>query len=434
VNDDTFERAKASFAEGVAHFEAGRLTEAERRFEASLSLLPDRASTLANLAAVRIRQGALESALELLERSLSLQADQADAWCQRGIALAGLGRDDDAIASFERSLAVDASLPAAWYHLGCMRNEVRQHARAFDAFERLLALDSQQGDAWFRRGQTLQWLDRHGDALLSYQRALAIDPSHAQAWINCGGIHREAGRVEAAAAAYRQALAHGADPELLRFYLASVEGQGTPAAPPRGHLQQLFDGYAERFDDHLVQVLRYRGHERLVDLLRQAAPGWRFAQAIDLGCGTGLCGVQLKPLVDHLDGVDLSAQMLVKARSLRIYERLEQADVVEHLNATVQRYDLVAAADVFTYIGDLDRVFAAVARVLKPQALFAFCVELATDHVEYELRGSLRYAHSRRYIEALATRHGYRIAQTAVEPMREDQRRPLNALYAVLSR
>jgi predicted TPR repeat methyltransferase len=72
--------------------------------------------------------------------------------------------------------------------------------------------------------------------------------------------------------------------------------------------------------------------------------------------------------------------------------------------------------------------------VLQPQSLFAFCVEAASDHFEYELHGSLRYAHSRRYIEALAARHGYRIEHTAVEPMREDQRRPVDALYAVLSR
>ena len=55
MDDVTFERAKALFIEGVAQFEAGDSAEAERCFEASLALLPERASTLVNLGAVRVQ-------------------------------------------------------------------------------------------------------------------------------------------------------------------------------------------------------------------------------------------------------------------------------------------------------------------------------------------------------------------------------------------
>jgi predicted TPR repeat methyltransferase len=229
-------------------------------------------------------------------------------------------------------------------------------------------------------------------------------------------------------------LAHGGDPELVGFFLAAVEGHQMPASAPRAHVQQLFDHYAERFDAHLVQVLHYSGHERLADALTRAADGRRFAHALDLGCGTGLCGALLKRLAARIDGVDLSAPMLAQARRLQLYDQLVQVDVCEHLAATDHRYDLIAASDVFTYIGDLDAVFVGVRRVLDVGGLFCFSVEAASDDEDFVLRGSLRYAHSRRYVEALAARHGCTVRCVKRLPMREDQQRPIDALYVVLAR
>ena len=432
----TFERAKALFIEGVTHFEAGDAAAAERCFEASLALVPARASTLVNLGAARVRLGKHQQALQALEQSIALDASQPDAWEHRGVASAGLGRVADSIASFERALALDAQSLSAQFHLGCMLNEGRQHTRALTVFERLLAAEATRGEAWFRHGQTLQALDRHDEALGSYERALALDAAQPQAWINRGGILREAGRHAEAAASYRQALAQGGDPEMVAFCLASVERSAAlPAAAPRAHVQGLFDDYAGQFDQHLLQVLHYRGHEVLGRALRAAAQGRRFAHALDLGCGTGLCGVQLQPLAARIDGVDLAANMLAQARQRGVYERLEQGDIAAHLASTDRRYDLVAAADVFTYVGALDDVFAGVARVLQADGLFGFAVEAADDAPDgFVLRPSLRYAHARGYLEALAQRHGFGVRSLQRQPIREDQRTTIDAWYGVLSR
>lgn len=432
-----FERAKALFLEGVAHAEAGDAASAEARFEASLALLPERASTLANLGTVRLALDKTEAALHALERSLALDAAQPDAWCQRGLALARLHRLADSVASFERALALDEHYRPALFHLGCMLNESRRHAQALQAFERLLALDADSGAAWFRHGQTLQALGRPAPALASYERALALDAAQPQAWINRGGILRESGRAAEAAAAYRSALAHGGDAEMIAFCLAAVEpGRAAPAAPPRDHVQGLFDDYAQQFDAHLVQALHYRGHEALVDELRQAAGERWFGRALDLGCGTGLVGELLRTRATRIDGVDLAAGMLDAARVKGIYDRLVQADVATFLATTDDCYDLVAAADVFTYLGALDAVFAGVARVLLPGGLFAFCCEVADDDgaADVVLRASLRFAHSRAYLERLAREHGFAVLRLVRRPFREDRQVMLNAWYGVLSR
>jgi predicted TPR repeat methyltransferase len=430
-----FERAKALFLEGIAHIESGDAAAAERCFEASLAVVPQRASTLLNLGVARVQLGKLEPALAALEQSIALDASQPDVWCHRGIAAGRLGRVADAIASFERALALDPSSQPALFQLGGMLNASKQHARALGLFERLLALDADSAAAWFRHGQTLHLLGRPAEALLSYDRALKLDEAQPQAWLNRGGILREAGRDADAASAYRQALAHGGDAEMIEFCLAAVEHRAPPMSPPRSHVQGLFDDYADEFDDHLLRSLRYCGHEVLLDELRRAAAGRHFARALDLGCGTGLCGGALRALAERVDGVDLAANMLARARSRGVYADLVQADVASYLAATERRYDLVAAADVFTYVGELDAVFAGVARVLDAGGLFGFSVEAADDDgADIVLRGSLRYAHTRRYLEALAQRHGFAVLGLARKPFREDQRVMLPAWYGVLSR
>lgn len=431
--DDAFERAKAAFLDGVQHSEAGRWGEAEACFEASLALWPQRSSTLFNLGAMRVRLGKHELALQALDRSLAIDPEQPDAWCQRGLALLHLKRADDAAGSFERALRIDPRHAPSLYHLGCALNELRQHERALPLFERLLKADDGQAQAWFRHGQTLQALDRHDEAMPSYERALALDAAQPQAWLNHADLLKRQGRVADAIAAYRTALTHGADAELVDFYLAPLENRSA-AGMPRRYVQELFDDYAARFDEHLLGALHYHGHELVVDAVKQAAPGRRFERALDLGCGTGLCGPLLKAIAQHVDGVDLSPQMLLQARRRAVYDQLVQADITEHLSAADARYDLVLAADVFTYVGAIEPVLVALQRVLMDDALLGFSVEVADDDVEFRLHDGLRFAHSRRHIEALARRHGLALLQCRRQPMREDQRRPVDAWYVVLAR
>ena len=109
-----------------------------------------------------------------------------------------------------------------------------------------------------------------------------------------------------------------------------------PASVPKRYVQSLFDDYADTFDEHLVNALRYEAHRFLVDNLRGVGLE-RFHAALDLGCGTGLCGPLVKRAVQRLDGVDLSPLMLDKARALGVYELLVQGDLVQHLRGAWDR-------------------------------------------------------------------------------------------------
>jgi predicted TPR repeat methyltransferase len=430
--NDAFERARQCFFDGLQALEAGRLDDAERSFEASLALVPGRASTLTNLGAVRIRLGRPAEALPLLDEAVAAQPEHVEGWLQRALALERLGRDAEALPCFERVLAQAPDDAPTLYRTAMALNRLGRHADALARLEHLLRVDPEHARGWTLHGQTLQSLERHDDALPSYERALALDPTDAWAWTLRGGLLKDLGRRDEAIFAFEQAIAHGGDAEYNGYFLAALGGRPKPARAPGAYVQQLFDGYAERFDEHLVQVLNYRSPQMLAQ--RIAALGRRFGHALDLGCGTGLCGPLVAPVVVRLDGVDLSQAMLDKARALGVYAQLDRADLVDHLRTTPHRHDLVLAADVFTYLGDLSDVFAGVARVLEPGGWFVFSVERADDGLDFELRGTLRYAHSARYLRTLAASGGFDVGEITEATLREDQRRPIAGLLVLLQR
>lgn len=395
--DTALEAARQHFLQGVAHFEAGRFIEAQARFEAALELAPGRASVLFNLGATHFRLGQMHEALPLLAQATAADPAQADAWT----------------------------------HLGLVQVALAQWRGAVDAMQRALALTPQNAALWLLCGRAQLRLGDADAAMRAYDRALAIAPGLGEAWSERGSLLRELGRNDEAARCFEQAIALGFETELNAYYLASVRGQGAPAAPPRRYVEALFDDYAADFEAHLTDQLRYSAHASLLRPLLQQ--GGRHRIVLDLGCGTGLCGTLIRPLADAVDGVDVSRAMLEKTRQLGVYRDLTHADLVSFVSETGRSYDLVLAADVFIYVGELAAVFKSVRRILARGGSFALTVELPPAGQDFCLLPSLRYAHSKNYIQNLAKASGFVIAHAFEAPLRYDQQRPVQGLYVYLN-
>ncbi|MFM8767055.1 MAG: tetratricopeptide repeat protein [Rubrivivax sp.] len=445
--DSSFERAKECFVLGNAAFESGQLIEAERQFLESLRWLPGRPSTLSNLGATRIALGRHQEALEPLAQALEGAPTDAQVWSKQGFALSCLGRLEEAQASHARALEIDAGRVGDWVQRALSLMGLKRHAEALACLDQALKLRPDDAQLHYRKGQALILLQRPPQALAALQRAVQLDATLHQAWGDLGSLLSESGRHHEALDAWQQALQHGGDQELLRYQMAGEQARlaaglsasETPAHPPRAYVEQLFDDYAEGFDEHLTR-LGYQAPKVLASglgRLLSARPGELatagrgvFRHALDLGCGTGLCAAPLGPWTLRLTGIDVSAQMLEKAQALQRYDRLLQADLIEHLNTTPDRHDLVVAADVFVYVGALEAVFAGVRRVIEPGGVFCFSVESIGDDRDYALLSSLRYGHSSRYLHHLAPMHGFELAQLRPGPLRHDEQHAVSGLYA----
>jgi len=230
------------------------------------------------------------------------------------------------------------------------------------------------------------------------EQALEIDPSWAAAWFALGEARQRLGKFGPARAAFAETLR--LDPEDRQgaaLRLAALDGRAVGALP-RAYVTRLFDDYAPRFSAHLIDDLFYRGPAVLFDAVQRLAPGRRHRRALDLGCGSGLAGVAFRGLVDELTGVDLSPAMIEEARRTGAYDALAEGDVVEFLHGQPGgRADLILAADLFVYVGDISPLLNAAARALAPGGLLAFTVE-AEPGDGFHLGETLRFRHSLGYV------------------------------------
>lgn len=215
--------------------------------------------------------------------------------------------------------------------------------------------------------------------------------------------------------------------------LAAVNGDRVSTAP-RAYVTNLFDQYAASFDAELVGRLAYRVPQVLraaVDEVGETADTpWRIA---DLGCGTGLCGEQFRALGRLMIGVDLSPKMIEHARRRGVYDRLIVDDLLAALTPDHAPFDLIIAGDVFIYVGDLETVFARVARSVPRRGLFAFSTE-HHDGGDYHLRPTGRFAHSPAYIRSLADAHQFEIRRQQPVAVRHEAGSAIHGHLYVLRR
>lgn len=283
---------------------------------------------------------------------------------------------------------------------------------AADALARAVARAPDRAPTWARLGEVAERLGDLDAAARAFEHALGGAPADVAALRGLAGVRVRQRRLDDAAALYRRLRDAAPDDPGARHMLAALGGEA-PAAPPPGHVRALFDAYAPDFDASLVGDLGYQ----VPALMRAALGAQRFARALDLGCGTGLAGAAIRDRVDHLEGVDASPRMVERARA-RGYDRLAVGDLVEHLDAGGPPFELVLAADVLLYLGDLAPVHAAARRRLATGGWFVYSVEAGPQ--PFALAPTGRYTHGRAYLESLAAAHGFAILRLDAATLRRE--------------
>jgi predicted TPR repeat methyltransferase len=156
---------------------------------------------------------------------------------------------------------------------------------------------------------------------------------------------------------------------------------------------------------------------------------------LDLGCGTGLIAEHIRPLANHLTGIDLSPEMVTRAQASKLYDVLEVMEITEWLRRDdTPRFDLILACDTLIYFGDLRQVIVPAASRIENGGLLAFTVEDG-DHAEgFRLTDSGRYTHTRDHISEVAEEAGMQIERITRQVLRYEYGEPVTGLLAVLER
>lgn len=286
-------------------------------------------------------------------------------------------------------------------------------------------------------------------------------------------VHRPCSRRHFYAASNRLPVDHPMSNK-ARFYLAtfseddiadSTNGEDFMSAfrvcidrCPEEYIVSLYSSFASNFDELLVNKLQYKTPTLLRRMVSEVVSNdprngrlWA-RRGADLGCGTGLSGVAFRDCTRHLIGVDLSKEMVEKARERKCYDEVVVGDVECVLHQTGQRstddppdqqkigdfFDLIFACDVFVYMGDLQSIFHSVSTSLVTKGIFAFSTEhldeqRAGDH-PYVLQACARFAHKHQYIEGLAKEFDFDIKALKTCPIRKNAGKDVEGMLVVLEK
>lgn len=250
-------------------------------------------------------------------------------------------------------------------------------------------------------------------AYLCQKQAAELAPNSASKWSHLGELAHIAGLRDEARLSYEHYLNLRPDDAEVQHILVALRDETPPARVPNECIQQLYERFSSFYDSNLVDQLDYVVPERLSEAIESIFPGRTDLTILDLGCGTGLSGERLRPRASRLNGIDLSSEMVAKARKRNLYDSLEVAEITSWLETTAlansqgdaRKFDLIVACDTLIYFGDLSQVIQPASQLLNKGGAIAFSVE-RSEEPKYILTDSGRYAHHTEHIEQVTRSAG----------------------------
>ncbi len=105
--------------------------------------------------------------------------------------------------------------------------------------------------------------------------------------------------------------------------------------------------------------------------LREILSGKKFDNCLEIGCGTGKNTIWLEGITGHLTSIDLSEEMLLKAKAKIKSEKVEfkQSDINAPWNFTDKKFDLITFSLVLEHIKDLDHIFDQASKLLSDDGI-----------------------------------------------------------------
>jgi len=382
----------------------GEIAEAEQHFLTTIQLQPKHTNALYRLAFLLQTRNDLGQAARYYQKALRIDPKDAGSHHNLGAILVSKKKYAAAIAHFKKALLLQPDNLEALNNLGSIYLLQKNPTLALKYFF-ILAQKTHDYNAYFNLGVIYMDLGRIDDAIIYLTEALKIKPGDFAAYSNLGSIFLRREDYVNAQACYEKALALKPDNQEIIYLLAAITEQQEPTTAPREYVESLFDQYASYYEKHL-SFLGYK----VPELLFAAVSNYtnlaeRKLNILDLGCGPGTVGVTFKAITNKIIGVDLSEKMLDLAQQKGIYSELKHLSIEDALEF-YHDLDLVIAADVLVYLGDLTNIFAKAKQSLVKDGVFAFTVEKIATY-PYILQRTARFAHSLQYINELIKKNGF---------------------------
>jgi len=421
--------------EAKAEHKRGRFGEARRRYQRILKRHPEMTPALHYLGVLEHMEGNHEAGLALVRRAHARDPDDYDIRKNLSNLLNDMNRCEEAEPLCRALIAERPDDPGNHSNHCAALRKLGRFAQAISAGQQAVALAPAHAAGWHALANALGSAGELQRAIEAYEKVIEIKPDFSPAHNSlCRALLQleQAGmlsrfRLRRTRKAYRRWVQQVPGHPTATFMLEALEKGQTPARMPDTAVKASFDAYAEDFDKH-IRSLDYRAPELIAEVLaRRLPPANQDMDVLDGGCGTGLCSALLHPFARHLSGVDLSYEMLRRAKATGHYDELVEAELGDFLDTREQFFDLCVFVDVLTYFGDLSAILSSAARALKPEGLLAFSVE-KSDRPGSHLHATGRYSHHREHTAASLADAGLRDVEQTEAIIRTEGNLPVHGL------
>lgn len=431
---------------GVLKRNADETEKAMDYFEKAIESAPDMPDGFAQKALTLRQAERYEEALTFYDRALALEPENIVVLNGKGIALEALERYEDALACYCEAIALNPRFADAYNNRANVYVKLGKKWDAEDDFKYAVKIDPSYAEAYNNLGALLFAEERYEESLECYRKAFLINEHSAEAMNNLAMAVKAAGDCEEAVALLFNALVtnpsqktiqhnlaaalyelhtHENKPEdagklaekwaekypdhiIARHLCASFKGE-IPNGEDSAYVRELFDAFADTFDDTLEKI-GYRIPDLMAEAMEKHRPdGKKFGHVLDAGCGTGLCGVKIRPYAEKLTGADLSEKMIRRAREKSVYDSLETAEIRDYLQKNAETFDCVVMGDVACYFSDLAPLLSDVFTALKPDGFLFFTIQEHSGGQACVLQPSGRYAHNCDKLKELVLKQGFEI-------------------------
>ncbi|WP_131783479.1 tetratricopeptide repeat protein [Legionella gresilensis] len=440
--------------------------QALHHYHLALKNAPDFAAAHFNLGLLFVNQNKLDAARIQFQNVLILNPKHLDALFYLGVLALDINDLTQAEQAFQQILVENNSHVDALTNLGVIAVKRDQGQLAVDYFSKALALNNDHIEARNNLAATFMHHDRFENALMHYDYLLQKDPNNIEYLYNSGVAQMALGHLNEAinhfehllsvenkhfaalnnlAAIYirlndkekakkllLQALIVNPEDKASQHMLNALSGLDKPVETAPEYAANLFNNYALYYDEHVQKYLKYSLPQQIFHILSELNIT-HCEKTLDLGCGTGLTGQVLRDVSQQLIGIDISKKMLDWARPKGIYDKLIESEALTYLKAEKELYNLIVAADVLPYFGELSPLFQQISNHLETQGYFIFSTEISST-MPWQLQESARFSHHEKYLEQLAEANSLKMIFKKQIVARHQEGKPLPSWLIVMQK
>lgn len=181
------------------------------------------------------------------------------------------------------------------------------------------------------------------------------------------------------------------------------------------YISLLYQKFASSYDKQM-ELLEAKSITNIIKNL----PEKFYDSILDLGCGSGLFAKKFKGHFKSITGVDISQEMLNKAKETHLYNHLIKKDIFHYLNNNEKKFDLIVMSEVFCYIEKPEEIFKLIYQHMNKNTVFAFTTE-TTENKKTSLSLYGHFQHSNTAIEEALLKNNLNIVKKVSFPLRKEK-------------